>query len=243
MALQAVNGSKFYIGTRVALPTDLTVELSDFAAQETHWLEVKGWTQSGPLGDTRAEITQPFIDSGRDLTIKGTANSAAMENTFAPLPSDPGQIRMRAAVEDCANYAFKVEWGAACAAESVVTINVATPGVVTWPAGHGLEAGSPVIFEPTGGNLPTGLSPDTVYYVVAAGLTPTTFSVAATPGGAAIATTVAATATSITATAQPAGQTDMFYGLAMPGAKSGGAANTPLLRTWSVKPNTNIVEV
>lgn len=243
MALQAVNGSKFYIGTRVALPTDLSVDIADFAAQEAEWLEVQGWTQSGSLGDTRAEITQAFISSGRDYTIKGSANSAAMENTFSPLPNDPGQIRMKQAAEDCSNYAFKVEWGAGCAAEDVVTISVGTPGVVTWPAGHGLEAGSPVIFDATGGNMPTGLTEGTVYYVLAAGLTPTTFSVAATPGGSAIATTLAATATAITATAQPAGQTDLFFGLAMPGAKQGGAANTALLRNWSVKANTNIVEV
>jgi hypothetical protein len=240
--LQGVNGSKFYIGTRVALPTDLEVELSDFTGQETHWLEVKGWTQSGALGNTRAEITQPFIGSGRDHTIKGSANSAAMENTFAPLANDPGQIRMAQAAEDCANYAFKVEWGANCAAEGPVTISVADPGVVTWAGGHGLEVGSPIIFDATGGNMPTGLTEGTVYYVKTV-LSPTTFTVAATPDGEAIETTLAATATSITATAQPAGMTDLFFGLAMPGAKSGGAANTPLLRTWSVKPNTNIVEV
>jgi hypothetical protein len=166
-----------------------------------------------------------------------------MENTFAPMATDPGQIRMAAAAIDCANYAFKVEWGAGCVSEGVVTISVATPGVVTWPGGHGLEAGAPVIFDATGGNMPTGLTEGTVYYVVAAGLTATTFSVAATPGGGAIATTLAATASSITATAQPAGSTDLFFGLVFPGAKSGGAANTPLLRTWSTKPNTNIVEV
>lgn len=239
--LQSVNGSRFYVGTRVALPTDLTVTLSDFTAQEPEWLEVKGWTQSGTLGDTVAEITQPFIGSGRDYTIKGSANSAAMENTFAPLPNDPGQIRMAQAVADCSNFAFKIEWGANCAAEGVVTISVADPGVITWPGGHGLEAGAPVLFSVDGGNMPTGLVAGTVYYAVAP-ITPTTFAVAATPGGEAIETTLAATGT-VTATAQPAGQTDMFYGLVMPGAKQGGAANTPLLRTWSVKPNTNRVEV
>ncbi|MEY4056181.1 MAG: hypothetical protein RL519_1516 [Pseudomonadota bacterium] len=243
MALQAVNGSKFYIGTRVALPTDSEVVLADFTAQESEWLEVKGWTQSGSLGDTRAEITQAFIGAGRDVTIKGSANSAAMENTFSPMPNDPGQIRMKQAEADCSNYAIKIEWGAGCISEGPVTISVADPGVVTWDGGHGLEAGSPVIFTPTGGNLPTGLSPSTVYYVLAAGLTPTTFSVAATPTGDAIETTGAATATSITATAQPAGMTDLFYGLVMPGAKQGGGANTALLRTWSTKPNTNVIEV
>lgn len=243
MALQAVAGSKFYIGTRVALPTDLTVTLSDFAPQEAEWIEVKGWTNAGSLGDTREAISQNFIDAERTVTIKGTANSAAMDNVFSPLPNDPGQRRLRQAVDSCANYAFKVEWGAGCALEGPVTISVASPGVVTWAGGHGLEAGSPVVFDAASGTLPTGLSENVVYYVVSTGLTPTTFSVSATPGGAAIATTAAGTATSITATAQPVGQTDLFYGLAMSGSKNGGEANTALMRTTSVKPNTNIVEV
>ncbi|SNT19554.1 hypothetical protein [Sphingopyxis indica] len=240
MALQAVAGSKIYIGTRVA-PKG-TVALSDFTAQESEWTEIKGWTQSGSLGDTQNLISQDFIDENRTRQIKGTRVGASMENTFAPMPSDPGQMKFIAAIDSCSPYAFKVEWGAGCASEGEVTISVANPGIVTWPDGHGLEAGSPVMFTPTGGDLPTGLLPDTVYYVVEP-ITPTTFAVAATPGGAAIETTVAATATSITATAQPAGSTDLFFGLAMPGAKQGGAANTPLLRTWSIQVDSNIVEI
>ncbi len=243
MALQAIAGSKFYIGTRVALPADLTVALADFSAQESEWLEVQGWTNAGSLGDASEAISQNFIGAKRTVTIKGTSNSEAMQNVFSPIANDPGQIRMNAAVADCANYAFKVEWGADCAMEGAVTISVASPGVVTWPGGHGLEPNAPIIFTPTGGNLPTGLSPDTVYYVREAGLTPTTFTVSATPGGAGIATTLAATATSITATGQPVGQTEMFYGLAMSASNNGGEANTARMATHTVKPNTNIVTV
>lgn len=241
--LHAVAGSKAYIGTRVALPADLTVTLPDFAPQESEWLEIKGWTNAGSLGDARAEITQSFIGASRDVTIKGTANSPAMENVFSPIANDPGQKRFLEAVDDCANYAFKFEWGAGCASEGAVTISVATPGVVNWPGGHALDANSPVIFTPTGGSLPTGLTADTVYYVREAGLTPTTFTVSATPGGAAIATTGAGTATLITATAQPAGQTELFYGLAMSRSGTNGEANTARMRSYSVKPNTNVVTV
>ena len=241
MALQAVNGSKIYIGTRVAPKGEVT--LADFTAQETEWTEIGGWTQSGSLGDTQELISQAFINEGRVRQIKGTRVGAAMENTFVPLPNDPGQIKFKAAIESCSPSAFKVEWGAGCVSTGEVTISVATPGVITWPGGHGLEAGSPIIFEPDGGDLPTGLSVDTVYYVLPAGLTATTFSVSATPGGSAIATTLAATADTITATAQPAGSTDLFFGLAMPGAKQGGAANTALLRNWSIMPDSNILEI
>lgn len=242
MALQAVAGSKIYIGTRVARKA--TVALADFTAQEAEWTEIAGWTQSGALGETQNLISQDFISEDRTNHIKGTKSGNAFENTFAPRPSDAGQIKMDAAVEDCNNYAFKIEWGAGCASEGTVTISVADPGVVTWAGGHGLEAGSPVIFTPTGGNLPTGLSEDTVYYVVDdSNLTPTTFAVSATQGGTAIETTGAATATSITATAQPAGTTRLFYGLVMPGSDQGGAANTPLLQTYSIQPNSNILKV
>lgn len=240
MALQAVAGSKIYIGTRVAQKG--TVTLADFAGQEANWVAIGGWTQSGSLGDTQETITQNFIEENRTRMIKGTRAGSSMENTFAPLPNDAGQIRFKAAIEDCSPYAFKVEWGAGCVAQSIVTISVASPGVITWAGGHGLVVGAPVVFSNQGGALPTGLTAGTVYYVVAAGLTPTTFSVALTPGGSAIATTVAGTGVH-TATAQPVGQTDLFYGLAMPGAKQGGEANTPVLRTFAISVDSNIVEV
>lgn len=69
-----------------------------------------------------------------------------------------------------------------------VTISVASPGVITWPL-HRLVADTPIQFSTTG-ELPTGLDPDTTYYVLAAGLTPNTFRVSDTVGGSAINTTV-----------------------------------------------------
>lgn len=243
MALQAVAGSKIYIGTRVALPTDLTVTLEDFAAQQPEWLEINGWTNAGSLGDTRAEITQSFIGSGRDVSIKGTANAGAIENTFSPLPNDPGQQRLRQALASCANYAIKIEWGAGCVEEGAVTAPVATPGVVTWAGGHGLEPGARVMFAGNGGTLPTGLSADTAYYVREDGLTPTAFTVSTTPGGEAVAITATGSATSITATAMPAGETDLFYGLVMSRTKNAGEANTARMLGVTIKPNTNIVEI
>jgi len=72
---------------------------------------------------------------------------------------------------------------------SVVTITIATPGVVTWFQGsHGMTGNEAIVFTTTGA-LPTGLTAGTTYYVLASGITATTFSVAATPGGTAIDTT------------------------------------------------------
>lgn len=68
----------------------------------------------------------------------------------------------------------------------VVTISIATPGVVSLAA-HGIAANEPVSFETTGA-LPTGLVADTQYYAKTI-LTSGTFTVSETPGGAAINTT------------------------------------------------------
>lgn len=68
---------------------------------------------------------------------------------------------------------------------SVVTTSIASPCVVSWTA-NGLTANTPVSFSTTG-VLPTGLVAGTVYYVLSPSTN--TFSVSATPGGAAINTT------------------------------------------------------
>lgn len=82
--------------------------------------------------------------------------------------------------QNAANLGVSAQFSSA--ASSTVTMTIASPGVITWNA-HGLSAGAPIVFA-TSGALPTGLVAGTEYYVVS----PTTnaFSVAATPGGAAI---------------------------------------------------------
>ena len=50
---------------------------------------------------------------------------------------------------------------------------------------HGLVENDTVIFE-TDGTIPTGLTADTIYYVIAGGLTTTAFKVSATLGGSAV---------------------------------------------------------
>jgi hypothetical protein len=75
-------------------------------------------------------------------------------------------------------------------ARSTVTISNGANAAIGW-ANHGQPAGTPVVFSTTGG-LPTGLVAGTVYYVAAnPGLD--SFSVAATVGGAALATSSAGT--------------------------------------------------
>jgi len=67
------------------------------------------------------------------------------------------------------------------------TISNASPGVVT-QNNHGKPLNEPVRFQAGSGTLPSGISTGVTYYVVAANLTTNTFSVSATVGGSAIAT-------------------------------------------------------
>ena len=76
----------------------------------------------------------------------------------------------------------------------VATITIATPGVVSVP--NTCAAGQGVVFTTTSA-LPTGLTAGTIYYVIAAGLTTTSFEVSATVGGAAVNTSGSQSGTQI----------------------------------------------
>lgn len=67
------------------------------------------------------------------------------------------------------------------------TITIASPAVITF-ASHSFVVNQPVRFTTTGA-LPTGLTVNTPYYVIATGLTANTFQVSTTQGGAAVVTT------------------------------------------------------
>lgn len=74
---------------------------------------------------------------------------------------------------------------AALVVSSVVTITIASPGVVTW-TGHQLRAMDPILLTTTGA-LPTGLAVATKYYVK--NVSGNTFNLTTTPNGSAINTT------------------------------------------------------
>lgn len=79
-------------------------------------------------------------------------------------------------------------------AVSSVTVTSASPGVFTLTS-HGFLANMPLTLGGT--TAPTGLTLGTVYYVTAANLTTNTFTISATPGGAAINTSSTGTAVSV----------------------------------------------
>jgi hypothetical protein len=63
----------------------------------------------GSAGDTAQVITTSLINRGRDVKQKGTKNAGNMQNVFAIVPNDPGQIALIAAAQSNSNYAFKIE--------------------------------------------------------------------------------------------------------------------------------------
>jgi hypothetical protein len=65
----------------------------------------------------------------------------------------------------------------------VVTISIATPGVIT--AANTCAAGQAIIFQTTSA-LPTGLTAGTLYYVIATGLSASSFEVSTSVGGSAV---------------------------------------------------------
>lgn len=232
--LQKVAGSKIFIGGRVDYKSE--VEAADFAGQT--WVEIDGWASSGDLGSEQAMVTQSLINRNIMLYSKGEISFPIMTNTFVPMPEDPGQIAFAAARASCKPYAFRIVWGADCGEESVVTISIAIPGVVTW-AGHGLAAGTPIMFTTTGA-LPTGITAGTTYYVVDAATD--SFSVAATPGGTAI--TTSGTQSGVhTAFAEAIGETDLLFGFAMRGTKTGGDNSATRLQNFPIQPIAEAITV
>lgn len=235
--LYTASGTKIYISS-APVNSKPESEADDFA--DTTWVQIKGLYNLGELGGDQTINEFELIDEVWTRKTKGGRNGGTMTNQFIPMALDPGQIKYLEAIESCRPYQFKVERGADCTPESTVTISVASPAVITW-ANHGFYAGQPVIFSTTG-TLPTGLTAGTVYYVRSAGLTENEFTVSATAGGAAVATTVAGTGTH-TASAPPPGMTNLFQGLATDGAKSGGAKNDLYMQTWPIAVDGRVLTV
>lgn len=103
----AVAGARIYIGTALAPEIDDMTE-TDFAGQSADWVEIDGWATMGTVGDTATQIAQTLINRGRTMKAKGTRDAGTMENTFAIIPSDPGQIALRAAEKTRNNFAFRI---------------------------------------------------------------------------------------------------------------------------------------
>ncbi len=105
--LYPVAGCKIFIGGVLATKA-VDFVAADFTSQT--WVAIDGWSQMGAIGDSAALITSSIISRGRDLKQKGTRNAGSMQNVFAQIDSDPGQIALIAAEKSPSNYAFKIEF-------------------------------------------------------------------------------------------------------------------------------------
>lgn len=104
--LYAVAGSKIYIGGVLAGGDGKTA--ATFSGQT--WVEVDGWETAGAIGDAREVISTNLINTARTQKQGGTKDAGSMENNFAIIPADAGQIALKAAQGTGSNYAFRIIW-------------------------------------------------------------------------------------------------------------------------------------
>lgn len=108
------------------------------------------------------------------------AGGTIVNTTFTPTNKATLQSNL---VTQLTNAGWSQSSGPAGGGSQVVTISIASPGVVSL-ASHGLLANDQVVFSTTGA-LPTGLTAGTVYFVKTV-LTTGTFTVSASAGGSVI---------------------------------------------------------
>lgn len=141
------------------------------------------------LSDLPVQNDSTILSNISGSSAVPSANTIAA--VIAKFPTGPGKIT-KAMEENAAVGTLRGNNdGTAATATSTVTISNGSPTSISWTA-HGLAAGTAVYFTTTGA-LPTGLSPNVIYYV----LSPLTdsFNVAATAGGSAINTSSAGSGT------------------------------------------------
>ncbi len=144
----------------------------------------KTYIQSQPL--TLSTQGQKLYGQGGTLkraaqTSTTTTQSFTPNSTASAVVADPTQFKVGQWVSPCKRVAGVVTVAGA-KATGTYTVTAAAPAVFTavTPATHGLVLGDQITFTNSGGALPTGLTAGTVYYVIAAGFTTSTFQVGAT---------------------------------------------------------------
>jgi hypothetical protein len=217
MGVSTSAGTKIYIGTTASDPTtDTYVEIGSVQSLP-EFGRVYGEANFTSLGDRNVQKFKTSRNDGNVALVLGKDGA------------DAGQIAVAAALDVDSDYNFKVALNDSVAIQSAtVSMTIAAPGVITHTA-HGLLAGSAVKFSTTGA-LPTGLTAGTTYYVKTV-LTADTYTVSATPGGAAIATTGTQSGVH-TVTTIPAGTTFTFKAKVM--SKTTNVGNSEQVTTSTV---------
>jgi len=133
-------------------------------------------------GGSPAYARQPFTFSS---AASGAKSASAAETFDVPAGTTVRAVATYDALTSGTQKAWSPAGASARRAFSVDSAGVTNNDIFS-PA-HGLAAGNSVLFWPTvGASLPTGLSEDTEYFVIATGLATDSFRVSATLGGSAV---------------------------------------------------------
>lgn len=156
---------------------------------------------------TYAATVNPDFNLGNNFAMQLTGN-LTLGTPLNLTPGQEGSIRLRQ--DATGSRTLAVAWGytfssgaapslstaggtaddlyysVKVAQSALVTITLASPGVVTYP-GHGLKTGQQVQLTTTG-TLPTGLSPSTTYFVI--GVDANSFQLATSLANAAAGTAI-----------------------------------------------------
>lgn len=103
MSIHATAKAKVFIGN----PSATISLLAEFEAET--WTEIGEVEDLGEWGAEGTEITFNSLADSHTRRRKGTIDSGTVALVVARDPSDPGQNKARAAVEDLLPYSFKVE--------------------------------------------------------------------------------------------------------------------------------------
>ncbi|MEX0404048.1 Ig domain-containing protein [Aquibium sp. LZ166] len=103
MSIQTTAKSRVFIGD----PNATIALLADF--ENESWTEIKEVEDLGEWGAEGTEVTFLSLADGHVRRRKGSIDSGTVELICGRDPSDPGQNKARAAVEEWLPYAFKVE--------------------------------------------------------------------------------------------------------------------------------------
>ena len=168
------------------ISTSSSVQISSsgsltFSARGSLTSPASGQVQIGTVDSTTAQAQTLRVQS-----IAGASNVSGADWTLLQsCPSGTGTA---------GNLVHSGSFSGLSGTLALTSISNASPAVFTVSGGHGCVPGQTFRLTTTG-TLPTGLALLTTYYVIATGLTPTTFQASATPGGSALNTSSAGSGT------------------------------------------------
>lgn len=130
-------------GATIDIGDATATQAADFAEGDfsgVTWVEIDGWEQMGQVGDAAQIISTNLINRGRTVKQKGTRDAGDMENRFAILPTDAGQIALIAAEKTKLNYAFRIRFDDTPSGPSPTPTTLYFVGIVTSAQETGGEA-------------------------------------------------------------------------------------------------------